>query len=127
MSAPGARLALASLLAGATLAAAGCDGGGTAGGGDAAGGGGGACETAVANLRATVTERDRLTVDQRLSEVGAACAGGADSSEQACLAARADMAAAAEQVEPPADVDARIDRAVAACSGQRFTSTLPPP
>ncbi|HWH06066.1 MAG TPA: hypothetical protein VNT23_06490 [Gaiellaceae bacterium] len=131
MSARPHRPILVLLLAAVAFLAAGC-GGGT-GGGDAGGAGGGAeagggaCEAAVEELRGTVSERDRLTVDQRLSEVGAACEGGPESSEQACREARADMADAAEQVEPPADLEARIDRAVAACSGQQFTSTLPPP
>ena len=108
------------------LAAAGCGGNGD-GGGDGAEAGGD-CANATAELLSTVSERDRLFVDLQLDNAAKACAGElGPGSEADCTAARADLASAAEQETPPADVEARVDAAVEACVGQTITSTLPPP
>jgi hypothetical protein len=105
------------------LSAAGCGGNGddgTEAGGD--------CANATAELLSTVSERDRLFVDLQLDNAAKACAGELDpGSEADCTAARADLASAAEQETPPADLETRVDAAVAACVGQTITSTLPPP
>lgn len=107
------------------LAAAGCGGNG---GDDDGAEAGGACADATAELLQTVSERDRLFVDLQLDNAAKACAGElGPGSEAGCTAARADLASAAEQETPPADVEARVDAAVAACVGQTITSTLPPP
>lgn len=106
------------------LAAAGCGGNGDGGGGVEAGD----CANATAELLSTVSERDRLFVDLQLDNAAKACAGELGPGNEAdCTAARADLASAAEQETPPADVEARVDAAVAACVGQTITSTLPPP
>jgi hypothetical protein len=108
------------------LAAAGCGGNGDDAAGD--GGAGGGCEEAKAELLSTVSERDRLFVDLQLDKAAKACAEGADpGTEATCSAARADLAAAAEQETPPADLEARVDAAVEACIGTAITSTIPPP
>lgn len=118
------RRVLGSLLVAAlALAAAGCGGNGGGGGVEA-----GDCANATAELLSTVSERDRLFVDLQLDNAAKACAGELGPGNEAdCTAARADLASAAEQETPPADVEARVDAAVAACVGQTITSTLPPP
>jgi len=121
------RLALGPLLVAAlALAAAGC--GGNGGGAGGAGVEAGDCANATAELVSTVSERDRLFVDLQLDNAAKACAGELRPGNEAdCTAARADLASAAEQETPPADVEARVDAAVAACVGQTITSTLPSP
>ncbi|HUH14329.1 MAG TPA: hypothetical protein VML35_00430 [Gaiellaceae bacterium] len=109
------------LVAALALAAAGCGGNGD--GAEA----GGACENATADLLSTVSERDRLFVDLQLDNAAKACAGELPAGNEAdCTAARVDLASAAEQEAPPADLEARVD-AAEACAGQTITSTLPPP
>jgi hypothetical protein len=115
------------LLAAAALASAGCGGGNGNGDGDATGGGG--CDQAKADLNLTVSTRDRLFVDQRIKDAIAACAG--DYAEpgnvEECRAARADLEEAAAAETPPADLEARVESAVAACVDTTITSTIPPP
>jgi hypothetical protein len=116
-------------LAATAVAFGGCGGnGGGEGedGGEASGGGCGAAKTA---LRETVAERDRLFVDLQLSEATKACADevGAAGTTEKCSAARADLEAAAAEDTPPADLESRVDAAVAACVGTTITSTIPTP
>ncbi|HUP31711.1 MAG TPA: hypothetical protein VM184_01670 [Gaiellaceae bacterium] len=120
------RRALGTVLVGVlALAAAGCGGNGNGGDGAEAGG---ACEDATVELLSTVSERDRLFVDLQLDNAATACAGElAPGNEADCTAARVDLASAAEQEMPPADLEPRVDAAVAACVGQAITSTLPSP
>jgi len=109
------------------LAAAGCGGSGDGNGGDGAEAAGG-CENATAELLSTVSERDRLFVDLQLDNAAKACGGElSPGNESDCTAARVDLASAAEQETPPADLETRVDAAVAACVGQAITSTLPSP
>lgn len=110
----------------AAVAAAGCGGGG-GGGGEATAGA--ACATAKAELVATVAERDRLFVDQRLSQATAACAEDLPDpgNVEDCSAARADLEAAAAETTAPPDLDSRIDAAVTACVDTKITSTIPAP
>ena len=109
------------------LAAAGCGGGGGGGGEEASGGG--ACAEAKAELVATVAERDRLFVDQRLGQATAACAGDLPDpgNVEDCSAARADLEAAAAEATAPPDLDSRVDATVAACVDTKITSTIPAP
>lgn len=112
----------------ATLAAAGCGGnGGGNGGGEATAGA--ACAAAKADLVATVAERDRLFVDQRLGQATAACAEDLPDpgNVEDCSAARADLEAAAAEATAPPDLDSRIDAAVTACVDTEITSTIPAP
>ncbi len=110
----------------ATLAAAGCGGDGN---GAAEADAGAGCAAAKADLVATVGERDRLFVDQRLGQATAACA--ADLPDpgnvEACSAARAGLEAAAAETTPPADLDSRVESAVKACVDTTITSTIPAP
>lgn len=108
------------------LAASGCGGSGGADGGAGAEAGG--CEEAVAELVATVSERDRLFVDLRLDEAAKACVDEYEpGSDTECAQARADLGAAAAEDTPPANVEERAQAAVEACVGATITSTLPPP
>ena len=113
------------LLVAAALVAAGC--GGSNGDGEAAGGG--ACTTAKADLELSVSERDRLFVDQRLKDATAACVDEYDEpgSVDRCTVARADLEAAAAEETPPPDLEPRIESAVAACVDTTITSTIPAP
>lgn len=115
------------VVAAAILAAAGCGGGSDDDGGEPAAGGG--CAAAKAELLSTVTERDRLFVDQQLGAATQACEGelGTGGSTEKCNGARADLEAAAASETPPPDVDARVDAAVESCVGTTITSTIPAP
>lgn len=110
----------------AALAAAGCGGNGD--GGDEAVATG-TCAAAKADLVATVGERDRLFVDQRLGQATAACAADLPDpgSVEACSAARADLEVAAAETTPPLDLDSRVESAVKACVDTTITSTIPAP
>jgi len=107
------------------VVAAGCGGNGD--GGEEASGGG--CAAAKAELLSTVSERDRLFVDQQLGAATKACEGEleTDGTTEKCGAARADLEAAAAEVTPPPDLGARVDDAVAACVRTEITSTIPAP
>jgi len=115
-----------------TAAVAGCGGGG---GGDSSNGdegeaaAGGACAERKADLNLSVSTRDRLFVDQRLKEATAACSDEYEEpgTVEKCGAARADLEAAAAETTPPADLDGRIESAVAACVDTTITSTIPAP
>lgn len=114
-------------LAVAAFAAAGCGGGGGEGGSEATAGT--ACATATEDLVATIAERDRLFVDQRLGQATAACADDLPNpgNVEDCSAARADLEAAAAETTPPPDLDSRVDAAVEACVDTKITSTIPAP
>ena len=109
----------------AALAVAGC-GGGDDESGEAAGGD---CAAAKAELLSTVSERDRLFVDQRLKDATTACADeyAEPGSAERCSEARADLEAAAAEETPPPDLEQRIESAVAACVDTTITSTIPAP
>lgn len=111
------------------LAAAGCGGGNGNGDGDASVAAGGACAVTKQELAATVGERDRLFVDQRLGEATAACADELPEpgNVEDCSAARADLEAAAAETTPPPDLDSRVESAVKACVDTTITSTIPSP
>lgn len=111
----------------AAFTAAGCGGGSSDGGGEVAAGAG--CADAKAELVATVGERDRLFVDQRLGQATAACAADLPNpgNVKDCSAARADLEAAAAETTPPPDLDSRVDAAVQACVDTKITSTIPAP
>jgi len=111
----------------AALATAGCGGGNDDGGGDAAPGGD--CAAARADLNLSVSQRDRLFVDQRIKDATAACADEYEEpgSVDACSEARADLEAAAAAETPPTDLDGRIESAIAACVDTTITSTIPAP
>jgi hypothetical protein len=115
------------LLAAGMLAAAGC-GGGNGDGGDAAGGSE-ACTTAKADLELSVSERDRLFVDQRLKDATMACADEYDEpgSVERCTEARAVLEAAAAAETPPPDLEETVESAVAACVDTKITATIPAP
>jgi hypothetical protein len=113
------------LLAATALAAGGCGGNG----GDSGEAAGGGCSSAKAELLSTVSERDRLFVDQQLGAATQACEGelGTDGTTEKCTAARADLEAAAAEETPPPDLEARVGDAVEACVGTKITSTIPAP
>jgi hypothetical protein len=119
----GHAIAICYLLA-AGLVTAGCGGGG---GGEAALGG--ACGAAKADLELTVSERDRLFVDQRLKDATKTCADeyAEPGTVAKCGEARADLEAAAAEATPPPDLADRIESAVAACVDTTITSTIPAP
>jgi hypothetical protein len=108
------------------LATAGC-GGGNGDGGEASGGE--ACQSAKADLELSVSERDRLFVDQRLKDATAACADdyAEPGSVEQCTEARADLEVAAAAETPPPDLEPRIESAVAACVDTTITATIPAP
>jgi hypothetical protein len=114
------------VVAAAALAAAGCGGGDDGGDEQAVGGG---CAAAKAELLSTVSERDRLFVDQQLGAATKACEGefGADGTPEQCASARADLEAAAAEETAPPDLETRVDDAVEACVGTTITSTIPAP
>ncbi len=118
------------LLITAALAVAGCGGGGDSGSGDEGeAAAGGTCAERKADLNLSVSTRDRLFVDQRLKDAIAACADeyGEPGTVEKCSAARADLEAAAAETTPPADLEGRIDSAVAACVDTTIMSTIPAP
>ena len=116
------------LLLVAALAAGGCGGSGGSGGSDEEGAGA-ACTTAKADLKLTVSERDRLFVDQRLKDATIACADeyAEPGTVEKCSAARADLEVAAAEETPPSDLEGRVESAVAACVDTTITSTIPAP
>jgi hypothetical protein len=113
------------MLVAAALAAGGCGGGN----GDGEASGGEACATAKADLELSVSERDRLFVDQRLKDATAACADdyAEPGSVERCTEARADLEAAAAAETPPPDLEETIEAAVAACVDTTITATIPAP
>jgi hypothetical protein len=114
-------------LAATAVAFGGC-GGNESGGGEGGGQASAACATAKTALYDTVAERDRLFVDQQLGAATKACEGELDAgTTEKCTAARADLEAAAAEETAPADLQSRVDAAVAACVGTTITSTIPAP
>jgi hypothetical protein len=119
----GRAIAICYLLA-AGLVTAGC--GGSSDGQASPSGG---CATAKSDLELTVSERDRLFVDQRLKDATKACVDeyAEAGTVERCAAARADLEAAAAAETPPPDLSDRIESAVAACVDTTITSTIPAP